>query len=323
MQQTIRLKNIKTQQSTILQRISHLASSPTLDTHLVQDLVKTLQHNVTNIEQLCSKSQATPANLTSVSRSIYAWMKFLTDLNHLQLHLQTTRRVWQMALSAYRANNQNLEGVVVELTNMAGLYKSRCSANAATLTISEGFINANDKVLKALVTAAVLGNTQPYTTMIREFASSEEYSDVLLELDLITEAIAENAKGNCYDLDKIFNKVNKEYFAATVGKPRLTWSKIHTYRKFGHYEPARDRVAISLTLDDARIPEFVVEFVMYHELLHKHHGEKWSNGRRMVHTPEFRLDERRFKLYKEAEECLNKLANGSDRSDIAAIYFNL
>lgn len=149
---------------------------------------------------------------------------------------------------------------------------------------------------------------------MKDFASSEEYSDVLLELDLIALAIAENSKGKCYDLDELFDKVNREYFGSSLAKPRLIWSQINTYRKFGHYEPARNRVMISLTLDDAGIPDFVIEFVLYHELLHKHHGATWVNGRRMVHTPEFRRDEQQFKLYKEALGWLRKLASVNRQS---------
>ncbi|MBV9389693.1 MAG: M48 family metallopeptidase, partial [Chroococcidiopsidaceae cyanobacterium CP_BM_ER_R8_30] len=76
--------------------------------------------------------------------------------------------------------------------------------------------------------------------------------------------------------------------------------------KLGHYEPARDRAVLSLSLDDQRVPEFVIEFVMYHELLHKQHREKWLNNRLFVHTPEFRQDERKFKQYEQAEQWLKK-----------------
>jgi hypothetical protein len=112
-----------------------------------------------------------------------------------------------------------------------------------------------------------------------------------------------------YNLDQLFDKINCEYFAAKLTKPRLMWSQFQTYRKFGHYEPARNRIVISLTLDEIAIPELVVEFVLYHELLHKYHGEKWVNGRRMVHTPDFRHDESKFRFYDEAEAWLSKLAS--------------
>jgi hypothetical protein len=306
--ETIRLKNIKTQQGAILQRIANLASSPTPNTAQIQELAETLIQTVAAIEKICAASQATPANLTRSSRQIYAWMKFLTYERNLQLHLQTTYRVKQIAEKLCKIYAQPLN-VVVELTHLTGIYKCKRSLVEATLTLSEGFINASDETLEALVKAALFGKCQQTTRLIRDYAASEESSSVLIELDFITEVIVENPRGKCYNLDELFDKVNREYFACSLVKPRLIWSQINTYRKLGHYEPARDRVMIALTLDDARIPEFVVTFVLYHELLHKSHGATWVNGRRMVHTPEFRRDERKFKLYKQAEEWLKKLAS--------------
>jgi hypothetical protein len=67
---------------------------------------------------------------------------------------------------------------------------------------------------------------------------------------------------------------------------------------------------ISLTLDDVTVPKFVVEFVLYHELLHKYHGTKWVQGRRMVHTKEFRASESQFKFYNEASKWLKIPTSG-------------
>jgi hypothetical protein len=47
---------------------------------------------------------------------------------------------------------------------------------------------------------------------------------------------------------------------------------------------------------------------MYHELLHKKHGETIINGRRFVHTPEFRREEQQFEQYAKATAFLNKLS---------------
>ncbi len=307
--QTIGIRNIKTQQRAILWRISQLTSNCTLDLTEIPELAQTINELVTAIEKICVSQQATPANLTSSSRQIYAWMKFLTVEDNLTLHIKTTHRIKSIAKILSREYGHESVNFAVELTNLAGLYRSRWVGNNINLFVSEGFINADDEVLKALVQISLLGKTNVTTLTVREFASLDEYSDVLLELDLITETITKNGKGKYYNLEKLFDKINREYFAAKLEKPRLTWNQIQTYRKFGHYEPARDRIVISLTLDEAAIPEFVVEFVLYHELLHKYHGEKWVNGRHMVHTPEFRRDESNFKYYDEAEAWLCKLAS--------------
>ncbi|MBF2067534.1 MAG: M48 family peptidase [Calothrix sp. C42_A2020_038] len=309
MVQTIGIKNIKTQQRAILWRISQLASDSHLDYEQIPTVAKSISQVVEAIEKICTQQQITPANLTSSSRQIYAWMKFLAPEANLKLHVQATQRIHSIAKVLCSSYGHESVNFVVEMTNLAGLYRSRWVGNNITLILSEGFIHAGEDVLTALVQTSLQGKTQQATRVIREYASLDEFSDVLLDLDLIAETITEDGRGSHYNLETLFDKINREYFGEELNKPRLTWSQMQTYRKFGHYEPARDRIVISLTLDAAMIPEYVVEFVLYHEMLHKFHGERWVNGRRMVHTSEFRKDEGRFKFYDEAEAWLSKLAS--------------
>src|SRR5262249_17601343 len=93
-----------------------------------------------------------------------------------------------------------------------------------------------------------------------------------------------------------------------MSKPTLAWNRMLTARKFGHYQPGRDTIMISITLDDPEVPPFVLDFVMYHELLHKKHGSMTVNGRRLSHSPAFRAEEQRFAQYHEAERLIHELA---------------
>ena len=85
---------------------------------------------------------------------------------------------------------------------------------------------------------------------------------------------------------------------------------LFTGRKFGHYDRIRDVVMISSSLDRAEVPEYVLDSVMYHELLHKKLGIGWRNGRMAAHTPEFRSLDRDFRRYNEADSFLKRLARG-------------
>jgi hypothetical protein len=303
--QRIYLKNIKVQQEIILKEIFQLASNFYNELQQVNLLHQSLITKAAAIETICNKQQLTPANLTEQSRKIYAWIKFLTDEDNLQLHVKNTYYLWETAKHILSTREQKIQ-LMIAITNLAGLYKGTVSTKAANIMISEGFINAPKAVLQALVESTLIGKSQTNTKIIREFANTEEYSNILIELDLIADVMAENPQGKFYNLDKLFDKINQEYFFSNLAKPRLAWSRINTYRKLGHYESARDRVVISLALDDAKVPEFVVEFVLYHELLHKYHGTKWVQGRRMVHTKEFRASESQFKFYNEASRWLQK-----------------
>ena len=307
---TLRLANVIKQQQAIQQQISLLAGSVNLTPQKIREIDQNLEQTVVTIERLCIKNQVTPASLSGPSRSAYAWMKFLTDENNLQLHLSAARRAFQIAEEIIKHKRQDLRKVIVELFNYEGLYKYRSSRTLTTIVLNEGFIQASDEILNAVIATALLGKSSHTSQIIRKFGLSDEYGEVLLELDLIAGVTAEIAKGNCYDLDELFEALNHEYFAGQMVKPRLTWNRALTRCKFAHYERARDRVVMSLTLDNRGVPQYVVEFVLYHELLHKHHGSIWVNGRRMSHTPEFRRSEQKFKLYQEAQQWLAQLATG-------------
>jgi hypothetical protein len=66
-------------------------------------------------------------------------------------------------------------------------------------------------------------------------------------------------------------------------------------------------VRIHPRLDAADVPRFFVEFIVYHEMLHAARGQEGErNGRRVVHSKEFRAAERNFAQYKEAIEWEKK-----------------
>lgn len=115
-------------------------------------------------------------------------------------------------------------------------------------------------------------------------------------------------KGYYRDLNKSFGRVNREYFKSTLGKPKLTWSLRRARRTLGRYDPEGDVVFISRILDSPEIPEELLDFIMYHELLHKKHGIKKKGGRARVHTPQFRKDERKFRNYQKMKALMEKLA---------------
>ena len=60
-------------------------------------------------------------------------------------------------------------------------------------------------------------------------------------------------------------------------------------------------------LDQPQVPLRVVEYVMYHEMLHIRHQSCIQDCRIVVHTTEFRANERRFSEYRNAKLWLKRL----------------
>ena len=118
--------------------------------------------------------------------------------------------------------------------------------------------------------------------------------------------VVTTSKGSIYDLDEIFAMLNRRYFADQIPEPSLTWSAKKTYRILGHHDATHDHIAISRSLDSRDVPRYVVEYVVFHEMLHIAHPTKHINGRRYNHTPAFKRDEAKFAYFEEAERWIER-----------------
>lgn len=110
-----------------------------------------------------------------------------------------------------------------------------------------------------------------------------------------------------YNLSEMFDALNAQYFGGSVPKPLIAWTSRANYRTVGSYHFVSNMILISKILNDRRVPEFAVRFVLYHEMLHIVHGYYVQNGRHFAHTPEFLEDERKFEQYEEAERALRMI----------------
>ena len=118
--------------------------------------------------------------------------------------------------------------------------------------------------------------------------------------------IVSSAKGEYFDLTEIFDDLNERYFDRSLPKPVLTWSARKTYRILGHHDAAHQTIVVSRSLDSKGVPEYVVQYIVYHEMLHIHHPTVHHNGRRYNHTPAFRRDEEKFEYFNAAERWIEQ-----------------
>lgn len=116
------------------------------------------------------------------------------------------------------------------------------------------------------------------------------------------------AQGAHRHLDESFERVNAAYFSAQLAKPELCWSPARARRILGSYQERHDRLIISRVFDSPKVPPFVLDFLMYHELLHKFLGiGRRNDGKRCIHSAEFKRLEKRFERYAEAQAAIKML----------------
>ncbi len=114
----------------------------------------------------------------------------------------------------------------------------------------------------------------------------------------------ESPIGNVYHLDDIFEELNTKFFYGLLARPNMTWSQNSARNLLGHYDPAHNAIVVSRVFDDVRIPRYVVEYIVYHEMLHLKHPVKLKGSRRCVHSKQFQEEEKLFPQLNEAKKFL-------------------
>ncbi len=147
-----------------------------------------------------------------------------------------------------------------------------------------------------------------HATRYRRYVSSHDLSTKAhLVRQMRGRKRIETPKGTVYDLDEVFDDLNRRFFYGLMGRPQLTWSRDHARNMLGHYDPAHNTIVVSRIFDSLRVPRFAVEYILYHEMLHLKHPVKLRGSRRCIHGPEFQAEERLFPHLHEAKQFLKTL----------------
>lgn len=228
-------------------------------------------------------------------------------LDHLSRHFTEAFR--------QLARNRPLPEIEVRFYPYAGIsHKIRLRGGRVYVRISDIFKAAPTDVHRALafiLVARLLSKRTPenHERRYRDYAYSPE---VMRSMDLARRRrgrkVVSTSRGHFYDLERVFQRLNRRYFEGQIEKPTLTWSQRRTRRILGHHDAVHDTIVISKTLDAADVPEWFVEFVLYHEMLHIKHPARFIKGRRYYHTKAFRSEEQRFPRYAEAQHWLELIA---------------
>ena len=107
--------------------------------------------------------------------------------------------------------------------------------------------------------------------------------------------------------EEIFQELNQRYFDNLLAQPALGWSRTPSRTMLGHFDPAHNAIIISRIFDRPHTPRFLVEYIVYHEMLHLRHPVEHRHTRRCVHTREFKEAKRAFPRLAEAQLLLKKL----------------
>jgi len=208
-----------------------------------------------------------------------------------------------------------LPEIKIEFFPFAGLnHTARLQENRLIVRVSDIFTDAPAEVYHslALILLAKLYRKridQSYHRSYRTFILSDAIQERVRRVrsDRCRLRGSRGSQGRYVDLDTMFDRLNEQYFENTLFKPRLSWSAKKSRYVLGRFDMTHKTIFISRVFDSPAIPLAVTEYVMFHEMLHVKHQSRVEDSRLIVHTAEFKAEEKRFAQYDTATLWLKRM----------------
>lgn len=189
------------------------------------------------------------------------------------------------------------------------LYKVSIGRDETMIDLHECFIGITDSEIEAFTDYIVLERLNDIGNILKPILRRKEMLTIqeFFSRETVSRQKEADPVGQYLNLNDSFNRVNAAYFGSKMLRPTLCWSANSNRTLMGSYNEKTDILMVNRLLDKKKTPQYVLDFIMYHEMLHKALGIQTKNGRRLSHTPEFREYERMFAQFQEAETYLKKL----------------
>jgi len=148
--------------------------------------------------------------------------------------------------------------------------------------------------------------------------SSNAYSDMMIEWmtskDFVknkqpkylkrSRNLTRTHEGEHIDLEESYQRLIDMGLVSRDEDLKITWTKQPNVKRIGYCSVLMKVIAISSVFDSPSIPDFVCDFVLYHELIHLGKGFDPFDQR---HGTDFRVLEDLYPMRKEAEDWLKRL----------------
>jgi len=182
--------------------------------------------------------------------------------------------------------------------NSTSLLSLKTKGKSVSVRLHWMFLDADPDVIREI--ASFIKNGKNKTPFIREYIGK---NDGYLKKSFPKTPVI-RTQGRHHNLQDLFAAVNHEYFNGAITS-LITWGKRNPKwsvrkRMLGSFCRNTNTIRINPILDRKTVPEFVINFVIYHEMLHSVVPVEKKNGRRLVHTAEFKRREQLHKDYKKA-----------------------
>ena len=189
-----------------------------------------------------------------------------------------------------RLHDMGLQPLEVVLTdNRKAMIRATKAQGVYHLRVHQMFVQAPDAIIAALARFVRFRDADA-SQVLRVFV--DDHID-----QLRYSSDFQPREPRVHSLTKIFAHANDLYFEGklqlnvryrAVKNGRVSRESI----RFGTYIRSSKTIEIDPRLDHESVPEWFIEFVIYHEMLHHVLGVQRNADRRVIHGPAFRLREK-------------------------------
>jgi hypothetical protein len=186
----------------------------------------------------------------------------------------------------------------------------RLRDGAYKIRISRFYLEAPSEVVRSLVCsvlARIMRRSDRYLGVYKTYLAKPEVRERLAAYrGARGRKILRGHQGRFHNLQESFDRVNLKYYDGEISGITLTWGQ-DSRRTLGHYDATHRTIVVSSRFDRRTVPGFLVDFIIYHELLHHVIPTRYRNGRRIMHPPELKKRERQFDRYEEVVKLLKTI----------------
>ena len=193
--------------------------------------------------------------------------------------------------------------------NTRSMITVRWRNGSCIVRLHQMFLDAAGDVLRALA-AFIRRPSVRHRSLLRAFIKTHEAKIRPAGIPVKPRSPRLHPEGKHVDLRGYFERLNAVYFGGRLGCA-ITWGTRKRGRRprtirLGSFCPQKKIIRIHPVLDSPVVPAYVIEDVLYHEMLHHELGMVRLNGKIYSHHRVFKTKERAFPHSAQAREWIQQ-----------------
>lgn len=220
------------------------------------------------------------------------------DLNELEIHSQR--------IAGYLSIRMPEPVDVIFNDNKSTMVSFKSRGGRLIVRLHRLFRHADNEVLDSL--ALFLGKQDKISSKALDRFIASHRDEIRIQAPRKKRPVRQ--KGSFHDLDAVLKRVNKAYFEGRIDV-NIGWGRSPSRRRkrytksvsraLATYSYEDKIIRVSPVLDSQNVPDYMLDWVVYHELLHHVLPVEEKGNKRRYHTQRFKLLERAFDRYEEAK----------------------